>query len=182
MNKKVNLLNRNEQEKIGELTQFNGYVKNNIKPAITNSKKQIIKNQKSLKLENRLIINNLETYKKLKGRLKIIKTEERTLYKSQQKSKPILLKYDNKLKQNRTKVNELNNKINNIEKEIVNKNFNKLDTGIINSKSEKINFHPLLNNSTVTLKTPDFIKFMVENNKKITIFSLEKYEIIEIIK
>ena len=49
-------------------------------------------------------------------------------------------------------------------------------------KSEKINFHPLLNNSTVTLKTPDFIKFMVENNKKITIFSLEKYEIIEIIK
>ena len=120
MNKKVNLLNREEQDKIGELTQFNGYVKNNIKPAITNSKKQIVKNQKSLKLENRLIINNLETYKKLRGGLKIIKTEERTLYKSQQKSKPILSNYDNKLKNYRTKVNELNNKINTIEKDVVN--------------------------------------------------------------
>ena len=120
INKKVNLLNREEQDKIGELTQFNGYVKNNIKPAITNSKKQIVKNQKSLKLEDRLIINNLEIYKKLREGLKIIKTEERTLYKSQQKSKPILSNYDNKLKNYRTKVNELNNKINTIEKEVVN--------------------------------------------------------------
>tara|TARA_B100000315_G_C14550393_1_gene575462 strand:+ start:3 stop:1538 length:1536 start_codon:yes stop_codon:yes gene_type:complete len=120
INKKVNLLNRKEQEKIGELTQFNGYIKNNIKPAITNSKKQIVKNQKSLKLENRSIINNLESYKKVKERLKIIKAEERILYKSQQKSKPILLKYDNKLKRNRTRVNELNNKINTIDKEIIN--------------------------------------------------------------
>ena len=52
--------------------------------------------------------------------MKIIKTEERTLYKSQQKSKPILSNYDKKLKNGRTKVNELNNKINTIEKEVVN--------------------------------------------------------------
>ena len=52
--------------------------------------------------------------------MKIIKTEERIVYKSQQKSKPILLKYDNKLKRNRTIVNELNNKINTIDKEIIN--------------------------------------------------------------
>ena len=34
-----------------------------------------------------------------------------------------------------------------------------------------INFHPLLNNATITMKTNDFINFMIENKKKIHIFS-----------
>ncbi len=37
--------------------------------------------------------------------------------------------------------------------------------------SDYINFHPLLNNSTITMKTNEFIKFMIENKKKIHIFS-----------
>jgi len=48
-------------------------------------------------------------------------------------------------------------------------------------KSSKINFHPLVNTSTVTLKTSDFINLMVENKKKITIFSLKENKIKEII-
>jgi Ala-tRNA(Pro) deacylase len=40
--------------------------------------------------------------------------------------------------------------------------------------SEFLNFHPLINTSTITLKTIDFIKFMIENKKKIHIFSIEK--------
>ena len=48
-------------------------------------------------------------------------------------------------------------------------------------KSSKINFHPLVNTSTVTLKTSDFINLMVENKKKITIFSLKDNKIKEII-
>tara|TARA_A100001011_G_scaffold397572_1_gene499031 strand:+ start:1659 stop:2171 length:513 start_codon:yes stop_codon:yes gene_type:complete len=47
------------------------------------------------------------------------------------------------------------------------------------AKSELINFHPLINTTTISLKTKDFIKFMVENNKKINIFSLETYNIVE---
>ena len=34
-----------------------------------------------------------------------------------------------------------------------------------------VNFHPLLNTATITMKTSLFIKFMIENNKKIHIFS-----------
>ena len=49
-------------------------------------------------------------------------------------------------------------------------------------KSEIINFHPLVNTSTVTVKTQDFIKFMVENKKKITIFSLKTNTIRETIE
>ena len=37
--------------------------------------------------------------------------------------------------------------------------------------SEFVNFHPLLNNVTITMKTNKFINFMIENNKKIHIFS-----------
>jgi len=47
------------------------------------------------------------------------------------------------------------------------------------AKSEMINFHPLINTTTISLKTSDFIDFMVENNKKINIFSLESYSIIQ---
>ena len=48
-------------------------------------------------------------------------------------------------------------------------------------KSYKINFHPLVNTSTVTIKTSDFVNLMVENKKKITIFSLKENEIKKII-
>ena len=47
--------------------------------------------------------------------------------------------------------------------------------------SEIINFHPLVNTTTITLKTKDFISFILENKKKINIFSLESYSIIDIL-
>ena len=34
-----------------------------------------------------------------------------------------------------------------------------------------VNFHPLINTFTVKIKTNRFIEFMIENNKKIHIFS-----------
>ena len=37
--------------------------------------------------------------------------------------------------------------------------------------SEFVNFHPLINTVTITITTRGFIKFMIENNKKIHIFS-----------
>ena len=46
-------------------------------------------------------------------------------------------------------------------------------------KSNKINFHPLINTATITIKTCDFIKFINQNNKRINIFSLGKNELIE---
>ena len=45
-------------------------------------------------------------------------------------------------------------------------------------KNEYLNFHPLINTSTITTKTDDFIKFMIENNKKIHIFSLNEYRVL----
>ena len=42
-----------------------------------------------------------------------------------------------------------------------------------------INFHPLVNTSTITLKTESFIKLIIENKKKINIFSLESYVIVD---
>ena len=44
--------------------------------------------------------------------------------------------------------------------------------------NEYLNFHPLINTSTITTKTDDFIKFMIENNKKIHIFSLNEYRVL----
>ena len=38
-------------------------------------------------------------------------------------------------------------------------------------ESKLINFHPLINTFTITIKTHNFIEFMIENNKKIHIFS-----------
>tara|TARA_Y100001970_G_scaffold22886_1_gene26692 strand:- start:31922 stop:32404 length:483 start_codon:yes stop_codon:yes gene_type:complete len=38
-------------------------------------------------------------------------------------------------------------------------------------ESDLINFHPLINSSTINIKTKLFIEFMIENNKKIRIFS-----------
>ena len=45
-------------------------------------------------------------------------------------------------------------------------------------KSEIINYHPLVNTTTISIKTKDFINFIIENNKKINIFSLESYNIV----
>ena len=47
-------------------------------------------------------------------------------------------------------------------------------------KNIEINFHPLLNTSTITLKTKDFIEFMIENKKKINIFSLSENKLIKV--
>ena len=38
-------------------------------------------------------------------------------------------------------------------------------------ESKFVNFHPLINTFTITIETSKFIKFMIENNKKIHIFS-----------
>ena len=46
-------------------------------------------------------------------------------------------------------------------------------------ESEFINFHPLENIFTITLPTSIFIKFMIENNKKINIFSSDQGKIIK---
>jgi Ala-tRNA(Pro) deacylase len=46
-------------------------------------------------------------------------------------------------------------------------------------ESEIINFHPLVNNITITIETKKFISFMIENNKKIHIFSNEEGVIIK---
>ena len=44
-----------------------------------------------------------------------------------------------------------------------------LDEKLYNS--EFVNFHPLRNTATLTMKCSTFIEFMIENNKKIHIFS-----------
>jgi len=46
-------------------------------------------------------------------------------------------------------------------------------------KSQKINFHPLINISTITINTSDFLKFMIDNNKKINIYSNAENRVIE---
>ena len=45
--------------------------------------------------------------------------------------------------------------------------------------ADYINFHPLTNTATVTIKSADFIEFMIENNKKIHIFSSQEEVIIK---
>ena len=47
------------------------------------------------------------------------------------------------------------------------------------AKSEVINFHPLINTTTISLRTNDFINFILENKKKINIFSLDTYSIVK---
>ena len=48
-------------------------------------------------------------------------------------------------------------------------------------RSEIINFHPLINTTTISIKTKDFVSFILENKKKINIFSLENYSIVDIL-
>ena len=38
-------------------------------------------------------------------------------------------------------------------------------------ESKFVNFHPLINTLTITIETREFLEFMIENNKKIHIFS-----------
>jgi len=52
-----------------------------------------------------------------------------------------------------------------------------LDEKLFNS--ELINFHPLINTTTISIKTSEFINFLLENNKKIHIFSLDSYTIVK---
>ena len=46
-------------------------------------------------------------------------------------------------------------------------------------ESKFVNFHPLINTLTITIETNKFIEFMIENNKKIHIFSSVKGEILK---
>ena len=46
-------------------------------------------------------------------------------------------------------------------------------------ESKYINFHPLTNTSTVTIKSHEFIEFMIENKKKIHIFSTSNETIVK---
>ena len=46
-------------------------------------------------------------------------------------------------------------------------------------ESEYINFHPLTNKATVTIKSRDFMELMIENKKKIHIFSTSNETIVK---
>jgi Ala-tRNA(Pro) deacylase len=46
-------------------------------------------------------------------------------------------------------------------------------------ESKFINFHPLINTFTVTIETKGFLDFMIENNKKIHIFSSAEGKVIK---
>ena len=48
-----------------------------------------------------------------------------------------------------------------------------LDKNFLNEKI--VNFHPLINTSTLSLEINDFIKFLTKNNKKVNIFDFNKY-------
>ena len=48
-------------------------------------------------------------------------------------------------------------------------------------ESEIINFHPLINTTTISIKMNDFINFILENEIKINIFSLNNYSITKVL-
>ena len=48
-------------------------------------------------------------------------------------------------------------------------------------ESETINFHPLINTTTISIKMNDFVNFILENGIKINIFSLNNYSITKIL-
>ena len=50
-----------------------------------------------------------------------------------------------------------------------------LDKQILYHK--KVNFHPLVNTSTVSLDTKDFLLFMKKNNQLVNIFNFDNYTI-----
>ena len=47
-------------------------------------------------------------------------------------------------------------------------------------ESKFVNFHPLINTFTITIETNRFIEFMIENDKKIHIFSSKEGKILKI--
>ena len=47
-------------------------------------------------------------------------------------------------------------------------------------ESELLNFHPLVNTLTITIEKHEFIEFMIENNKKIHIFSSVENKVLKI--
>tara|TARA_B110000003_G_scaffold249266_1_gene261499 strand:- start:13 stop:519 length:507 start_codon:yes stop_codon:yes gene_type:complete len=46
-------------------------------------------------------------------------------------------------------------------------------------ENDMVNFHPLLNTSTISLKRDNFVKFLIENNKKVNIFNFTNYSLME---
>ncbi len=54
-----------------------------------------------------------------------------------------------------------------------------LDEKLYNS--EMINFHPLINTTTITIKTSEFINFLLENKKNVHIFSLDSYSTVRVL-
>ncbi len=46
-------------------------------------------------------------------------------------------------------------------------------------ESDFLNFHPLINTFTITIETNNFIEFMIENNKKIHIFSSSEGKVLK---
>ena len=51
-----------------------------------------------------------------------------------------------------------------------------LDKNIL--KHTKVNFHPLINTSTVSLCVVDFLSFMKKNNKLVNIFNFDNYTLV----
>tara|TARA_B100001123_G_scaffold269041_1_gene299402 strand:+ start:15 stop:524 length:510 start_codon:yes stop_codon:yes gene_type:complete len=46
-------------------------------------------------------------------------------------------------------------------------------------KNQIVNFHPLTNTSTISMKSKDFIDFLIENKKKVNIYDFNDYSLIE---
>ena len=46
-------------------------------------------------------------------------------------------------------------------------------------ESKFVNFHPLINTATITIETSTFIEFMIENDKKIHIFSSSEGKVLK---
>ena len=47
------------------------------------------------------------------------------------------------------------------------------------SNYKKINFHPLINTSTITMETKLFINFLHQNNKKVNVYDIENFNLME---
>ena len=54
-----------------------------------------------------------------------------------------------------------------------------LDEKLYNSQI--INYHPLINTTTITIRTSEFINFLLEKNKKVNIFCLDNYSIVKVL-
>ena len=46
-------------------------------------------------------------------------------------------------------------------------------------KNQIVNFHPLTNTSTISMKIKDFVNFLIENKKKVNIYDFNNYSRIE---